>query len=198
MLQYMVTAPGLGHGDVAITIVAEAVGAVRFVWAENSPASLNYLSRPVVDSNVLSRFPGFRLHSGCPRSKTVTHKKRGALCHYVSGFKVCFRAASVNRRTKNPPTRHVPLTLNAPATQHEMKLIKRLPALTPREVEIVRLIRKGYSNKEIAQELGIAVTTVKWNMTNILAKFEVQSSKQLIALLATQAADDSREWTILE
>ncbi len=79
-----------------------------------------------------------------------------------------------------------------------MKLIKSAPALTPREVEIVRLIRKGYSNKEIAQELGIAVTTVKWNMTNILGKFEVQSSKQLIALLAAQAPDDSREWTILE
>jgi DNA-binding CsgD family transcriptional regulator len=89
-------------------------------------------------------------------------------------------------------------TLNAPATQYEVKLIKRLPALTPREVEIVRLIRKGYSNKEIAQELGIAVTTVKWNMTNILAKFEVQSSKQLLALFAAQATDDSREWTILE
>jgi DNA-binding CsgD family transcriptional regulator len=88
-------------------------------------------------------------------------------------------------------------TFNATTAQHEIKLIKPLPALTPREAEIVRLIRKGYSNKEIAQELGIAVTTVKWNMTNILAKFEVQSSKQLIALLATRA-DDSRDWTILE
>ncbi len=100
-----------------------------------------------------------------------------------------------HKETTNP-TRTV--TLNAPATPYRMKLIKSAPALTPREVEIVRLIRKGYSNKEIAQELGIAVTTVKWNMTNILGKFEVQSSKQLIALLATQAPDDSREWTILE
>ena len=89
-------------------------------------------------------------------------------------------------------------TLNAPATQHEMKLIRSLPALTPREAEIVHLIRKGYSNKEIAQELGIAVTTVKWNMTNILAKFEVQSSKQLIALFAAQDPDDLRDWTIME
>jgi DNA-binding CsgD family transcriptional regulator len=79
-----------------------------------------------------------------------------------------------------------------------MKLIKSIPALTPREVEIVRLLRKGYSNKEIAQELGIAVTTVKWNMTNILGKFEVQSSRQLLALLAKLPPDDSREWTILE
>ena len=88
------------------------------------------------------------------------------------------------------------LTLNAPATRYEIKLIKTIPALTPREVEIVRLIRKGYSNKEIAQELGIAVTTVKWNMTNILGKFEVQSSRQLLALLAKLPPDDSREWTI--
>ena len=88
------------------------------------------------------------------------------------------------------------LTLNAPATRYEIKLIKTIPALTPREVEIVRLIRKGYSNKEIAQELGIAITTVKWNMTNILGKFEVQSSRQLLALLAKLPPDDSREWTI--
>ena len=89
-------------------------------------------------------------------------------------------------------------TFNAPATPHEIKFTRSLPALTPREAEIVRLIRKGYSNKEIAHELGIAVTTVKWNMTNILAKFEVQSSKQLIALLAASTAADARKWTILE
>jgi len=106
-------------------------------------------------------------------------------------------SGSQRKPSHKEPT-HSTRTLSAPATQHEIKLIKNIPALTPREVEIVRLIRKGYSNKEIAQELGIAVTTVKWNMTNILAKFEVQSSKQLMALLSTQATDDSREWTILE
>lgn len=104
---------------------------------------------------------------------------------------------SQRKRPHEEPT-YSTRTLNAPATRYEIKLIKPLPALTSREAEIVRLVRKGYSNKEIAQELGIAVTTVKWNMTNILAKFEVQSSKQLIALLAAQAPDDSREWTILE
>ena len=89
------------------------------------------------------------------------------------------------------------IALDAPITQQELKSSKRLPTLTPREKEIVRLIRKGYSNKEIAQELGIAVTTVKWNMTNIIAKFEVESSKQLIALLAAQDTDDLRDWTIV-
>ena len=102
------------------------------------------------------------------------------------------------RKPSHKEPSHSTRTFDATTTRHGLKLIKPLPALTPREVEIVRLIRKGYANKEIAQELGIAVTTVKWNMTNILAKFEVQSSKQLIALLATLPADDAREWTILE
>jgi DNA-binding CsgD family transcriptional regulator len=55
-----------------------------------------------------------------------------------------------------------------------------------------------YSNKEIAADLGIAVSTVKWNITNILAKFDVRSSKQLIALLAAQPPDEIRCWTIIE
>ncbi len=104
------------------------------------------------------------------------------------------RKRSLKETTHSTRTR----TLNAPATRHEIKLIKSLPALTPREAEILRLIRKGYSNKEIAHELGIAVTTVKWNMTNILGKFEVQSSRQFLELLATLPHDDSLEWTILE
>jgi DNA-binding NarL/FixJ family response regulator len=107
--------------------------------------------------------------------------------------------SSQRKRSHEEPANSTrPRTLNAPTTQNELKLIKTIPALTPREVEIVRLLRKGYSNKEIAQELGIAVTTVKWNMTNILGKFEVQSSRQLLALLATLPPDDAREWTILE
>ena len=89
------------------------------------------------------------------------------------------------------------MALDAPITQQELASSKTMPALTPREKEIVRLVRKGYSNKEIAQELGIAVTTVKWNMIHILAKFEVESSKQLIARLAALDTDDLRDWKIV-
>jgi hypothetical protein len=69
VLQCMVTAPGLAYGDVAITIVAEAVGAVRFLFVENSPARPNYLSWPAVDSNVLSGFPGFLRFAPVPVQK---------------------------------------------------------------------------------------------------------------------------------
>ena len=89
------------------------------------------------------------------------------------------------------------LTLDAPITPQSTRLLEKMPTLTPREKEIVQLIRKGYSNKEIAKELGIAVTTVKWNITHILAKFEVESSKQLIVLLAAQDADHLRDWMLI-
>lgn len=45
--------------------------------------------------------------------------------------------------------------------------------LTGREGEIVRLIDRGLSNKEIARDLGIEVATVKNHVHNILEKLQV-------------------------
>jgi hypothetical protein len=59
VLQCMVTAPGFGNGDVVITIVAEALGAVILLFRKNNPAGPNYLSWAAARPNVLSVFPGF-------------------------------------------------------------------------------------------------------------------------------------------
>lgn len=53
-------------------------------------------------------------------------------------------------------------------------------ALTPREEDILLRIVGGLSNKEIAQELFIQVTTVKWYITQIYRKLGVRSRKQAI------------------
>ena len=50
--------------------------------------------------------------------------------------------------------------------------------LTPREMEILKLIVKGYSNKEIAAELGISRQTVKNHMSAILRKLAVNDRTQ--------------------
>jgi two-component system, NarL family, response regulator len=42
--------------------------------------------------------------------------------------------------------------------------------LTPREIDVLRLIATGNANKEIAAQLSIAEETVKSHITNILAK----------------------------
>jgi DNA-binding NarL/FixJ family response regulator len=50
--------------------------------------------------------------------------------------------------------------------------------LSPREMEILRCVTRGLSNKEIAHELGISHQTVKNHMTSILDKLNVEDRTQ--------------------
>ncbi|APC49021.1 DNA-binding response regulator [Virgibacillus halodenitrificans] len=52
--------------------------------------------------------------------------------------------------------------------------------LTDRETEILLLIAQGKSNQEIADELIIAVKTVKVHVSNILGKLQVQDRTQAV------------------
>jgi DNA-binding NarL/FixJ family response regulator len=45
--------------------------------------------------------------------------------------------------------------------------------LTPREVEVLRLLARGLTNNEIAAELHVSGTTAKWFVKNILQKLGV-------------------------
>jgi DNA-binding NarL/FixJ family response regulator len=58
-------------------------------------------------------------------------------------------------------------------------------ALSDREQEIVGLIAKGYSNREIAKSLHIAEKTVKNYITNILSQLNLRDRTQL-AIAALQ------------
>lgn len=53
--------------------------------------------------------------------------------------------------------------------------IPEAEALAPREVEILRLIATGRSNKEIARDLDLQEKTIKHYMTNILQKLQVRN-----------------------
>lgn len=50
--------------------------------------------------------------------------------------------------------------------------------LTDREIEVLRLLARGQSNKEIARNLTIAEKTVKTHISNILGKLDVPSRTQ--------------------
>ena len=52
--------------------------------------------------------------------------------------------------------------------------------LTEREVEVVRLMAGGYSNKEIAHALGTAEGTIKNQVSSILAKFGVRDRTRAV------------------
>jgi LuxR family maltose regulon positive regulatory protein len=53
--------------------------------------------------------------------------------------------------------------------------------LTARELEIMHLICKGYSNPEIASELVVTINTIKKHTSNIYSKLGVRSRTQAIA-----------------
>lgn len=50
--------------------------------------------------------------------------------------------------------------------------------LTEREMDVLRLLAQGKSNQDIADELFIGIKTVKFHVTNILAKLDVEDRTQ--------------------
>ncbi len=55
------------------------------------------------------------------------------------------------------------------------------PRVTPREREVLARLAEGGSNKAIAKELGVSVSTVKTHIHSILTKLNVASRGQAAA-----------------
>jgi DNA-binding NarL/FixJ family response regulator len=53
--------------------------------------------------------------------------------------------------------------------------------LTPRELDVLRLVVEGRSNPEIADRLFISPTTARTHVTNILAKLGVATRTEAAA-----------------
>ena len=64
--------------------------------------------------------------------------------------------------------------------QNDFTSLDRPDPLTDRETEILRLMAGGYSNKEIANSLGVAEGTVKNHVSNILSKLGVRDRTRAV------------------
>jgi FixJ family two-component response regulator len=59
---------------------------------------------------------------------------------------------------------------------------RRLDTLTPRELEVLRLVIIGMLNKQIAHQLGTVEKTIKVHRARVMEKMEVQSLAELVRL----------------
>lgn len=66
-----------------------------------------------------------------------------------------------------------------PAAEHRPSFDAELDQLTPREREVLRLIARGYTYKEIARELHISVKTVESHVSSVLRKLQLSTRHQL-------------------
>ncbi|GAA2350432.1 response regulator transcription factor [Dactylosporangium salmoneum] len=64
--------------------------------------------------------------------------------------------------------------------QDTATLHRDLSTLTPREMDILRLIARGLSNQELARQLQISETTVKTHVTRVFTKLGIRDRAQAI------------------
>jgi DNA-binding CsgD family transcriptional regulator len=62
-----------------------------------------------------------------------------------------------------------------------------LDILSPRETEVAELVGDGWSNRAIAQHLGIGEDTVKKHLTHIFGKLRVHNRTQIALVVRTRA-----------
>ena len=69
---------------------------------------------------------------------------------------------------------------NALVQQAEERHRSLLPSLTARELDVLKLVAKGLSNREISEELYISENTVKNHVRNILEKLHLHSRMEAV------------------
>lgn len=91
------------------------------------------------------------------------------------------RAAASGEALIEPSiTRRLVEQLSAPSA--DRALPPSFAQLTEREADVLRLVARGLSNAEIAEELVVAETTVKTHVARVLAKLAVRDRVQAVVL----------------
>ena len=124
---------------------------------------------------------------GKPSSEELSEipHQNGIILQNETGFRYSARAFLISRRMAEGETSHIMVLLEKVVerrTIHFGEVAERYQ-LSKREIEVVRMICEGWSNREIGEKLYISEHTVKDHIKNIMRKMEVASRNELVAVL---------------
>lgn len=72
-------------------------------------------------------------------------------------------------------------TLSPEATRALMRPSPRPPELKERELEVLALMVRGLTNPQIAEQLSLSVSTIKFYVSSILEKLDVETRTEAVA-----------------
>lgn len=190
------------QGD--IQVVAEAENgeqAVKMAYEYVPDVVLMDLVMPGMDGVEATR----RVKDISPRSQIVVltsyHKdeyifpalQAGAISYLLKDVKAKELCEAVRRAAKGEATLHPRVAARLIKQFRGMpEQVNPFTELTDREMDVLKLIAKGYTNAKIAEELVITLGTVKGHVSNILSKLHLADRTQA-AVFAWQQGVVRRE-----
>jgi ATP/maltotriose-dependent transcriptional regulator MalT len=116
-------------------------------------------------------------HAAADRADLARERLREATDVFAACGATALAAQAVRERRRLGVRVPAPATAGGLGGQH---------GLTPREMEIARLVTQGLTNQRIAQELFLSVRTVETHLSRVFAKLGVTSRSGMAATLARE------------
>jgi DNA-binding NarL/FixJ family response regulator len=107
----------------------------------------------------------------------------GAISFLLKDVKATELLEAIRHAARGEATLHPKIAARVIKTFRDLETEDAAPftALTDREMEVLKLIAKGYANDKIAEQLVISVGTVKGHVSNILSKLHLVDRTQAAA-----------------
>jgi len=107
----------------------------------------------------------------------------GAISYLLKDVKASELLEAIRRAARGEATLHPRIAARVIKTFRSLDPAESSPftTLTERELEVLKLIAKGYPNDKIADQLVISVGTVKGHVSNILSKLHLVDRTQAAA-----------------
>jgi DNA-binding NarL/FixJ family response regulator len=176
----------LVNAEADMTLIAEASNgeeAVERFRAHRPDVTLMDLQLPGLDGieaikRIMGEFPRARiivLTTYTGDAQVVRALRAGARAYILKGH--VHRELLETIRTVHAGLKRIPPDIATQLAEHATE-----DELSSREIEVLRLIAVGNSNKQIADELSIGETTVKSHVTNILSKLSANDRAHAVTI----------------